>query len=78
MITSADADRKSQQQRHGLVPRARRTIHRLHLTSHTAAENAPVFRRLWEHGVKDRMPRAEAWIAQHEPTFAGRLTDDRR
>jgi hypothetical protein len=27
-----------------------------------AAEIAPAFRRFWDEGVKDRLPRAGAWI----------------
>ena len=33
------------------------------LRMRAAAEVDPVFRRWWEEGVKDRMPRAERWIA---------------
>jgi hypothetical protein len=42
-------------------------IPRFHLTSRGAAEADPVFRRFWQQGVKDRMPRAEAWLAHEGP-----------
>ncbi len=29
-----------------------------------AAEVDPVFKRWWDEGVKDRMPRAEQWLEQ--------------
>jgi hypothetical protein len=41
------------------------------LTMRAAAEVDPVFRRWWEEGLKDRMPRAERWIAAN----ADRLHD---
>ncbi|WP_067816042.1 phosphotransferase enzyme family protein [Actinomadura kijaniata] len=70
----ADAYGMSDRQRRELVPLARRMVHRFHLTSRAAAEADPVFRRLWRQGVKDRMPRAEAWLAEEGPTIATRLT----
>ncbi|WP_307796963.1 phosphotransferase enzyme family protein [Actinomadura barringtoniae] len=70
----AEAYGMSAQQRRALVPLAIRMIHRFHLTSRAAAEADPVFRRFWSEGVKDRMPRAEAWIAQEGPAIAARLT----
>ncbi|MFE3457247.1 hypothetical protein ACFXKD_06850 [Nocardiopsis aegyptia] len=39
-----------------------------------AARTDPVFRRLWERGVRERMPRAEAWIAAEGPAIAERLS----
>lgn len=73
----ADAYGMSDQQRRDLVPLARRMVHRFHLTSRAAAEADPVFRRFWEQGVKDRMPRAEAWLAQEGTAIAARLTTSR-
>jgi hypothetical protein len=29
-----------------------------------AAQADPVFKRWWDDGVRDRMPRAEQWIAK--------------
>lgn len=62
------------QQRTELVPLAIRMVHRFHLTARAAAGVDPVFQRLWEQGVKDRMPRAEAWLAHAGPAIAARLT----
>jgi hypothetical protein len=62
------------QQRKELVPLATRMVHRFHLTARAAADVDPVFQRLWEQGVKDRMPRAEAWLAQAGPAIAARLS----
>ncbi|MGK5553455.1 phosphotransferase enzyme family protein [Actinomadura kijaniata] len=69
----ADAYGMSDRQRRDLVPLAGRMVHRFHLTSRAAAGADPVFRRLWEQGVKDRMPRAEAWLAEEGPAIAARL-----
>ncbi len=30
-------------------------------------QTSPAFRRLWDEGYKDRMPRAEAWIKKAAP-----------
>ncbi|MFF0517342.1 hypothetical protein ACFYTC_01440 [Actinomadura nitritigenes] len=73
----ADAYGMSDQQRRGLAPLAQRMVHRFHLTSRAAAEADPVFRRFWEQDVKDRMPRAEAWLAQEGTAIAARLTTSR-
>ncbi|MEO3824725.1 aminoglycoside phosphotransferase family protein [Actinomadura sp. B10D3] len=70
----ADAYQMTEQQRHDLMPLAERMVHRFHLTSRAAAEADPAFRRFWNQGVKDRMPRAEAWLAQEGPAIAARLT----
>ncbi|MDN3354967.1 hypothetical protein [Actinomadura sp. DC4] len=61
-------------QRRDLVPLATRMVHRFRLTTRAAADADPVFRRLWENGVKDRMPRAETWLRRHGPAIASRLT----
>ncbi|WP_347257173.1 aminoglycoside phosphotransferase family protein [Actinomadura sp. RB99] len=70
----ANAYGMSDQQRRDLVPLARRMVHRFHLTSRAAAEADPVFRCFWEQGVKNRMPRAESWLAQEGTAIAARLT----
>jgi Tfp pilus assembly protein PilV len=70
----ADAYGMTAQQRKELVPLATRMVHRFHLTARAAADVAPVFRRFWEQGVKDRMPRAQAWLAHADPAIAARLT----
>jgi hypothetical protein len=33
----------------------------------------PVFRRFWDEGVKDRMPRAQAWWADNAAAIAAVL-----
>jgi aminoglycoside phosphotransferase (APT) family kinase protein len=70
----ADAYEMTTQQRTELVPLATRMVHRFHLTARAAANIDPVFRRFWEQGVKNRMPRAEAWLAHAGPAIAARLT----
>ncbi|WP_433701064.1 phosphotransferase enzyme family protein [Nocardiopsis sp. CA-288880] len=68
-----DAYGASGRQRAELVPLATRMIHRFHRRARAAAASDPVFRRMWEEGVRDRMPRAEAWIAREGPAIAGRV-----
>lgn len=57
----ADAYGMTRQQRSDLMPLAIKRVHNSHLTARAAAQVDPVFRRFWDNGVKDRMPRAEAW-----------------
>ena len=33
----------------------------------------PVFRKLWEDGAKDDLPRAEAWLREAAPAITARL-----
>jgi len=49
-------------QRALVVPAAMRRARNTELTMQAAAEADPVFRRWWDEGVKDRMPRAQAWL----------------
>jgi Ser/Thr protein kinase RdoA (MazF antagonist) len=69
----ADAYGMTAEQRRDLVPLATRMVHRFHLSARAAAEVDPVFRRLWESGVRERMPRAEAWLAREGAAIARRL-----
>jgi aminoglycoside phosphotransferase (APT) family kinase protein len=69
----ADAYGLTEEGRRELVPLATRMIHRFHQTARAAAEASPVFARFWEDGVKDRMPRAEAWIKTEGPAISARL-----
>jgi hypothetical protein len=62
-------------QRADLVPLATRMMHRFHLTARAAADADPVFRRLWE---RDRMPRAEQWLARNGPAIADRIQHEHR
>ena len=73
----ADAYGLTGAQRAALVPLAARVIHRYHVGARAAARHDPVFRRMWERGVRDRMPRAEAWIAAEGPAIAERISGRR-
>jgi hypothetical protein len=61
------------QQRALVVPaalwRARHSAARMQ----AAAEADPVFRRWWDEGLKDRLPRAERWLTAEAPRIAARL-----
>jgi Phosphotransferase enzyme family len=70
----ADAYGMSDRQRRDLVPLARRMIHRWTQTARSAAEADPVFRRLWEDGARDQLPRAEAWLGRAAQAITARLT----
>jgi len=58
----ADAYGMSHEQRAQVLPVAVRRASNTHITMRAAAGVDPVFRRWWDEGVKDRMPRAEAWL----------------
>lgn len=58
----ADAYGMSREQRAQVLPVAARRTSNAHISIRAAAEVDPVFRRWWDEGVKDRMPRAEAWL----------------
>ena len=60
----ADAYGMTPGQRALVVPAAMRRARNTELTMQAAAEADPVFRRWWDEGVKDRIPRAQAWLAQ--------------
>jgi hypothetical protein len=70
----ADSYEMTARQRQELMPVAVEMIYRFHRSSRAAADADPVFRRMWDDGVKDRMPRAEAWIRQAAPAIAARIT----
>jgi hypothetical protein len=59
----ADAYGMDAAQRAQVVPVAVRRTSNSHIMMRTAAETDPVFRRWWDECVKDRMPRAERWLA---------------
>ena len=63
----ADAYGMTATQRAQIVPVALRRAHNTSLTMKAAAKTDPVFRRWWDEGVKDRLPRAEAWLATEAP-----------
>lgn len=70
----ADAYGMTAQQRQDLVPLMTCIAHRYHRTARAAADADPVFRRLWEQGAKDELPRAEAWLQQAGPAIVTALT----
>lgn len=61
----ADSYGMTDDQRAALPRLAANMIRNFHLTARAAALTDPVFKGFWDGGVKDRMPRAEAWIRQH-------------
>jgi hypothetical protein len=46
---------------------------RYHEDSRAPAELDPVWRKLWEDGAKDTLPRAEAWLREAAPAITARL-----
>jgi hypothetical protein len=69
----ADAYGMTAAQRGELTPFAIDMARRYHEGSRASAELEPVFRKLWEEGAKDRLPRAEAWLREAAPAIAARL-----
>jgi len=69
----ADAYGLDASSRARLVPTIVGMVGRFHRGARAAAERDPVFARLWEEGVRERMPRAEAWIAREGPAIAARV-----
>ena len=61
----ADAYGMNAAQRSTLVDAAIQRGRNASLTAKAAADADPVFRRWWNEGVKDRMPRAEAWLSDN-------------
>jgi hypothetical protein len=69
----ADAYGMTADQRAQLIPLANRMVANFALTSQAAAEVDPVFRRWWDEGVKDKMPRARHWLARHSAAIEAAL-----
>ena len=71
----ADAYGLTAAQRRDLTPvavaRARNSL----LTMRAAADVDPVFRRWWDEGVRDRLPRTVAWLSAQAPALARQLLD---
>lgn len=59
----ADAYGMDAVQRAEVVPVALARVRNAHLGMRAAAEVDPVFKRWWDQGVKDRMPRAQEWLS---------------
>ena len=73
----ADAYGLDRAQRAALVPVAVRRSRNAHVTMRLAAEVDPVFKRWWDEGVKDRMPRAEQWLEQEAGHIRSVLLNER-
>jgi Ser/Thr protein kinase RdoA (MazF antagonist) len=70
----ADAYGMTARHRAELAPFAVDMARRYHEDSRVSAELDPVFRKLWEDGAKDRLPRAEAWLREAAPAITARLS----
>ena len=60
--------------REKVAPMALWVARRYNETARAAAEADPVFRRLWEQGARDELPRAVAWLEREGPVIAAALT----
>ena len=69
----ADAYGMTERHRAELAPFAVDMARRYHEDSRASAELDPVFRKLWEDGAKDELPRAEAWLREAAPAITARL-----
>jgi hypothetical protein len=70
----ADAYGMTAQERAELAPLAVDIARRCHEDSRASAELDPVWRKMWEDGGKDVLPRAEAWVREMAPAIAARLS----
>jgi hypothetical protein len=61
-------------QRAELAPLAVDIARRYHKDSRASAKLDPGWRKAWEEGGKDVLPRAEAWVRQMAPAIAARLS----
>lgn len=69
----ADAYGMTAEQRSQVISVANRMVANFALTSRAAAAADPVFRRWWDEGAKDRMPRAVEWLAQESEALQAAL-----
>ena len=74
----ADAYGLTARHRAELAPFAVELARRYHEDSRVSAELDPVYRKLWEAGAKDELPRAEAWVRETAPAITARLTQPER
>jgi hypothetical protein len=70
----ADAYGMTARHRAELAPFAVGVARRYLEDSRVSAELDPVFRRLWEDGAKDELPRAATWLRGAAPAITDRLT----
>jgi len=71
----ADAYGMTAEQRAEFGPFVVDLARRYHQDSRASAELDPVYRKLWEDGAKDVLPRAEAWLRENAPTITARLCE---
>ena len=69
----ADAYGMTARQRAELAPFAVDMARRYHENARVSAQLDPVFRKLWEDGAKDVLPRAEAWLREAAPAITERV-----
>ena len=69
----ADVYGMTAEQRAQFAPFVIDMAHRFYLNARASAELDPVFRRLWEDGAKDELPRAEAWLRSAAPAITDAL-----
>jgi hypothetical protein len=70
----ADAYGMTARHRAELAPFAVDMARRYHEDARASAELDPVFRKLWEDGARDELPRAEAWLREAAPAITARLS----
>jgi hypothetical protein len=70
----ADAYGMDAVQRGGIVDAALRRQRNSAITMKAAAETDPVFRRWWDEGLKDKLPRAESWLTANAEALRKALT----
>ena len=69
----ADAYGMTAEQRASVIQVANGAAANSALTARAAAEVDPVFRRWWDQGVKDRMPRTIEWLAKESEALRAAL-----
>ena len=69
----ADAYGMTARQRGELAPFAVDMARRYHEGSRASAELDPVFRKLWEDGARDVLPRAESWLREAATAITAHL-----
>jgi Phosphotransferase enzyme family len=69
----ADAYGLSVDQRAAFAPFAIELAGRYFESARAAADMDPVFRRLWENGAKDELPRAQLWLRRVAPEITAAL-----
>lgn len=65
----ADAYGMTHSQRAQIMPLVITRASNNHIALRAAAAQHPVFKRWWDEGVKDRMPRTEAWLVKEYATL---------